>query len=103
MQHGNKIFHAMIVAGNTTHYQSGFASGVNINTSASRVTAQTINGFQVVSQYQKAAKSGAVMVMIKGGQVKGAMLILEYRGITDSQALELSKKFDWNAMKQKTI
>ncbi len=97
----NKTVQAMIITGNTMSFGSGFAVGKNIQTPYSRVTAKTINGFNVVTRYNKSDKSGAVMVMIRAGQVKGAIFMFEFRGITNTQALELAQKFNWSEMKSK--
>ena len=98
----NKTMDAMIVIGNTISYQSGFVSGKNIETPESKIMTQTIDGFNVVIKYNKQNSSGAVMVMIKGGQVDGAIFILEFKGINDIQAVDLSQKFNWNEIKAKT-
>ncbi len=102
-QSSGKNLQAMLLTGNTMAYKSGFASGKNINTSVSRITTKTIDGLHVETRFKKSDRSGAVKVMIKGGQINGAIFILEFKGITDNLALELAKRFDWSKMKANVI
>ncbi len=102
-QSGEKNLQAILITGNTVAYSSGFASGKNINTSISRITTKTIDGFQVETRFKKTDRSGAVMVMIKGGQINGAIFILEFKGIPDNLALELVQRFDWSKMRANLI
>jgi hypothetical protein len=76
-------------------------SGMQVETPEVNMKIQTINGFQVQTVYDKEENSGAVTVFLTHEQAGGAFFTLSYAGISESDALGLSKKFDWKKIKSK--
>lgn len=72
------------------------AGALSLETTESKMTAETIDGFYVNSNFSKADKTGTVLVVIGGG----ALFSIEFENVTLEDALALSKRFDWKAMKR---
>jgi hypothetical protein len=74
------------------------ASGMNIETSEGHMIVSTLDGFTVIKTYTIKEKSGAVLVKLG----PSAMLNFSYNGLTEDEALPLTKKFDWKAIQAAT-
>jgi len=104
---GNKELTAMIMksnqaAGGGMQQGPGMqGSGMHMDTPEANMNIQTINGFQVQTVYDKKESSGAVTVFLTHEEAEGAFFTLSYAGISESEALGLAKKFDWERIKNK--
>jgi len=105
---GNTELTAMIMKGNQAVGMGGmqrgpgmYDSGMHMDTPEANMNIQTINGFQVQTVYDKEENSGAVTVFLTHKQGGGAFFTLSYAGISESEALGLAKKFDWERIKNK--
>jgi hypothetical protein len=102
---GDKELNALIVIGNPQ--MAGIAppgqSPGKMETDKGRISVETIKGFQVQIVYDKVDKSGGITVILLPGQDGGAFFTMTYEGMTDSDALGLAERFDWNLMKNKAL
>jgi hypothetical protein len=104
---GNKELTANIMKGNQVFGMGGIqgtgmqGSGMHMESPEVNMTIKTINGFQVQTFYDKEENSGAVTVFLTHEQAGGAFFTLSYAGISESEAIELAKKFDWEKIKSK--
>jgi hypothetical protein len=74
------------------------AAGMNIETTEGHMITSTIDGFTVIRTYNIKEKSGAVMVKL----APTAMFSFSYNGLTEDEAMPLSKKFDWKGIQAAT-
>ena len=95
---GNKEVNAMIMIGSEMMISS--QAGMNLNTSEISMNTTKINGFNVNCQYNKADKTGSVMVFLEKGQAVGAFFILSFSNIDEKEALNLAKQFNWAKIKK---
>ncbi len=99
---GNKELTVMIMKGSQAFGMGGMQSqGMHMDTPEANMNIQTINGFQVQTVYDKEENSGAVTVFLTHEEAGGAFFILSYAGISESEAIGLAKKFDWERIKNK--
>lgn len=99
---GNKELTAIIMKGNQAFGMGGMhGSGMHMETPEVNMNIKTINGFQVHTVYDKEENSGAVTVFLTHEQTGGAFFTLTYAGISESEAVGLAKKFDWEKIKNK--
>jgi hypothetical protein len=105
---GNTELTAMIMKGDQAfgmgsmqRGQGMYGSDMHMDTPEANMNIQTINGFQVQTVYDKEENSGAVTVFLTHKQAGGAFFTLSYAGISESEAIELAKKFDWKKIKNK--
>jgi len=100
---GNKELTAMIMKGNQAVGMGGMQSSeMHMESPEVNMNIKTINGFQVQTVYDKEENSGAVTVFLTHEQTGGAFFTLSYAGISEGEAIGLSKKFDWKKIKSKT-
>lgn len=98
---GSQDLNAVVMVGSQA-MTMGQMQQMKMETDDVRVKVETINGFQVSSSYNKHENSGGIMVVLGSSQASGAMFMLNFEGMDDSQALKLARKFDWQAMKKAT-
>jgi hypothetical protein len=67
---------------------------MKFETSEARMSAATVDGFPVAKTFTFKDKSGVIMVALG----PSAMFSLAFTGLSDDEALELAKKFDWKAI-----
>jgi hypothetical protein len=94
-ERGNARLTAQIITGPAA--QGALApirSGIKIETSDSRMSSSTVDGFAVLRTYQVADKSGAVMVALGAA----ALFSLNFEGVTEDEALALAQRFNWKAI-----
>lgn len=60
---------------------------------------QKIKNYQVYISYDKQEKSGGIFVILSGSP-QSAVFVLTYENTGWQDALDLTKKFDWDAMKK---
>lgn len=95
---GDKELAAMIMIGNEMMI-AGYA-GIEMNTSEFSMSTKKINGFDVISRYDKVDKAGAITVFLEKGQAAGTFFVLSFSNIDENEALELAKQFDWTKIKK---
>jgi hypothetical protein len=98
---GSQELNAVVMVGSQA-MTMGQMQQMKMETDDVRVKIETIDGYKVNSSYNKHEKSGGIMVVLGSSQASGAMFMLNFEGMDDAQALKLSKKFDWKAMKKAT-
>jgi len=104
---GNKELTVMIMKGSQAFGMSGMqghgmqSPGMHMDTPEANMNIQTINGFQVQTVYDKEENSGAVTVFLTHEEAGGTFFTLSYAGISESEAIGLAKKFDWERIKNK--
>lgn len=69
-------------------------SAMNIQTSEGRMNTSTIDGVQVMRSFNIKEQSGAILVALG----TSALLSVNFKGISDDDALALAKKFNWKAL-----
>ena len=88
---GNPMFGAMPMMGNMN---------MNIDTPEERIYTKTINGFMVVVTYEKQDKSGSILVYLKKDQGNSGVITFDFQGISEQEAMQLAKKFNWKGIKK---
>ena len=71
------------------------ATSMQVETSEGHMIVATVDGFKALKSFQTKDSSGAIMI----GLTDQAMFAVNYRGLSEDEALALAKNFDWNAMK----
>ena len=69
-------------------------SAMNIETSEGRMNTSTIDGVQVMRSFNIKEQSGAILVALG----TSAQLSVNFKGISDDEALVLARKFNWKAL-----
>lgn len=92
---------AMVMIGNQMMAQ-GQLQEMNMETDEGKVKITTIDGFRVHTNYDKAGKSGGVIVFLNQDIENSCIFTCYFEGISEDDALTLAKKFDWQKMKQAT-
>jgi ABC-type sugar transport system substrate-binding protein len=95
---GDREINAMVMLGNQAMAQ-GSMQAMKAENAEGKMSISTIDGFKVMSQYNKTEKSGAVIVYLSQQQQQGAMFTLVYKGLSEKEGLETAKKFNWKEMK----
>ena len=100
---GDKELNAMIVIGNPQ--MAGVAPPQQetgkMETDQIKISAEMIKGYQAQIVFNKVDKAGGVTIILLPGQDGGAFFLLSFEGMTDSDAVGLAQRFDWNLMKSK--
>ncbi len=94
----NNDITAMVVVGNNAMTQ-GQMQEMKAESMEVKVSISKIDGFQVHTSYDKNENSGSVIVFLSQNQTQGATFIVSYEGLSEKEALSLSKKFNWKKMK----
>lgn len=95
---GDKKINAMVMLGNQAMTQ-GSMQAMKTENAEGKMSISTIDGFKVMSQYNKTEKSGAVIVYLNQEQQQGAIFTLVYQGLTEEEGLKAAKNFNWKEMK----
>ena len=74
------------------------AAAMNIETTEGHMITSTIDGFTVIRSYNIKEKSGAILVKLG----PTAMFSFAYNGLTEDEAMPLSKRFDWKGIQALT-
>jgi hypothetical protein len=69
-------------------------TAMNIETSEGRMNTSTIDGVPVTRSFNIKAQSGAILVALG----TSALLSINFKGISDDDALALARKFNWKAL-----
>lgn len=91
---GEKEASVMVITGNkalTSQYQEAGS----IETTEFNAVMKEIGGFQVTSVYDKKNKTGSVVVILKQTEQKGSFLTITYKSLSEAEAIEFSRVFDW--------
>jgi hypothetical protein len=88
----------MIMIG-TNAMTQGHMQQMNVESEEAKVSVATIDGFQTHTSYDKKENSGALIVFLSNSKTQGAMFMFSFKGISEKDALSLSKKFNWEKMK----
>ncbi|MBN1998625.1 hypothetical protein JW935_13785 [candidate division KSB1 bacterium] len=80
----------------------GQTQELNAETEDGKVTTSDIDGFNVIQAFDKTEKDGSIVVTLEKKTAEGAMFIVSYEGISEEEALEIAKKFDWEKIKAVT-
>ncbi|CAG1022808.1 hypothetical protein DOJK_01913 [Patescibacteria group bacterium] len=79
---------------------SAMQMNMNMETDEIIINTSTIDDFPIYQNYDKAPKSGSILVMLaKGNEQNSVMFIMSYTGISNQEALKIAKQFDWKKMK----
>ncbi len=70
-----------------------------VETQASVARSQMIDGFQVFTSFEKAIEEGTVVVTLDQSRQMVAELTLSFIGLTEAQALDMVRAFDWVRMR----
>ena len=102
---GDKELNAVIIIGNPqmAGVQAPQQDMGKIETDKIKMFVDTIKGYLVQVVFDKVDKSGGITVILLSGKDGGAFFTMTYEGMTDSDALNLVKKFDWDIMKRKAL
>ena len=93
-----KTLNAMVLVGNQAMTQ-GSMQAMKAENAEGKMSVATIDGFKVMSQYNKMEKTGVVVVYLAQDAQQGAMFTLVYEGLSEDNGLKAAKKFDWQKMK----
>ncbi len=94
---GNASLQAQVISGGAA--QSALAvqkTGMKVESGDHRMSTSVVDGLPVTQNYTISSKSGTVIV----GLADTALFSLSYNGIEDTEALMLSKKFNWKALQK---
>ena len=72
---------------------------VELESDEVKATITTIDGFKTSHAYNKEDGSGSIIVFIAEKEQQTGIFSFSYEGITNNQAMELAKKFDWAKIK----
>jgi hypothetical protein len=100
---GEKKFNVSVAFGNPMFgamSMMGMGMSMNIDTPEERIYTKTINGFMVVVTYEKQDKSGSVLVYLKKDQSNSGVITFDFQGISDQEAMQLARKFNWQGIKK---
>ncbi|MBN2191059.1 MAG: hypothetical protein JW728_07620 [Candidatus Aureabacteria bacterium] len=102
---GDKEASVMIMAGSKALAAQQQEANIAMETSDFNAVSKKIDGFQVTGVYDKANKTGSVVVIISQTEQKGVFITVTYTNITEAEAIGFSRAFDWNRVKDiaKTI
>ena len=101
---GDKTLHAIILIGTAAMMAGQMpATDMNMETEEMKASTKTINKFKVSQSYNKVDKNGAIVISLFTKEATGAYFMLNFDGISTSEALKLAKKFDWKTIKKKAI
>jgi hypothetical protein len=95
---GDSNITAVVMVG-THSMTQGQMQEMNVETTDVKVSILDINGFKVHTGHNKNENSGSVTVFLSQGQSESAMFIVSYENLTQGEATDIARKFDWNKMK----
>ncbi len=96
-----ETLNAMIMIGNQMMTQ-GQMQQMKMETDMGKVQITTVDGFKVHTSYDKAEKSGAVIVFLSQINDNSGIFTCYYEGLSEEDALAVAQKFDWKKMKAAT-
>jgi hypothetical protein len=99
---GDQKISATIMMGTQAMAQAAAAQGMmNMETDQGKVVMKPIDGFMTSLVLDKQDKSGAVTVILLPADVGGAIFTMAFEGMSEDEAMDLARSFDWNMMKNK--
>ena len=100
---GDNEISAMIMIGSAAAAGTFAAlEDMKLETSEVKAAVKEIDGFTVHSVYDKEEKGGAITVLLNPDEKEAAVFVFSYKDLSEEEALEIAKKFDWKSMKKKT-
>lgn len=97
-QKGTAEITAMVMKGNQAMAQ-GSMQPMKAESGTAKFALSTIGGFKVQSVYDKAEKSGAIVVFLSKHEGQGTIFTMGYEGLSEKEGLAMARKFDWKKMK----
>jgi len=94
----SKELEAIIVIGNQVMPQ-GPMETMHAESDDSVMNMRQIDGFKVYTIHDKQDNSGNVTVFLVQKEPQSAMFAISYQGISESEAMDLARQFNWNDMK----
>lgn len=94
----SKELEAIIVIGNQIMPQ-GPMETMHAESDDSVMNMRQIDGFKVYTVHDKQDNSGNVSVFLVQKEPQSAMFAISYQGISESEAMDLARQFNWNEMK----
>jgi len=95
---GDNSITAMVMIGNNA-MAPGQMQEMNAETTDARMSISEIAGFRVHTGYDKNENAGSVIVFLSQGQTENALFMVSYQGLSEKEAMDLARKFDWKKMK----
>ncbi|MFC1811291.1 hypothetical protein ACFL03_01210 [Thermodesulfobacteriota bacterium] len=89
---------AMVMIGSHAMTQ-GQMQEMKVETTDVKVSVSEIDGFQVHTGYDKNENAGSVTVFLSQGQTESALFMVSYQNLSEKEAMDLVKDFDWKKMK----
>ncbi len=89
---------AMIMIGNQAMPQ-GPMETMHTESDDATMNMRDMDGFKVYTVHEKKENSGNVTVFLVQKETQGAMFAISYQGISESEAMDLARQFNWNDMK----
>ncbi len=80
----------------------GNQEGYKMETPEGLMEVKKINGFMVSYIYEKASKSGGIVVLLRYDESKpdsGAVFAINFEGLTLDEAMKMAQRFSWQKMK----
>jgi hypothetical protein len=107
---GDKSLDALILAGTMAQtYQPARLPEMEFSVgNEKKIFAKTfeVNGYKVMVAYDSSVDEGTIMILLNGSfnsySGNTAVFALNFHGMSWQKALEIAKKFDWDAMKRAT-
>jgi hypothetical protein len=81
---------------------AGHSQPMALETTEVKATVSEIDGFTVARTFDKKEKSGYIRVHLAENSDTGAVFVLNFSAITEKEALETAKKFDWEKIQAQT-
>jgi len=98
---GNKEITVVIVIGNQAMSTPMGAEGMKMETPEEKVTIERINGFMVQNVYDKKDNEGTIIVYLNRQGAGPAIFSFSFKELSEDEALNLAKTFDWEMMQNK--
>lgn len=89
---------AMVMVGSHAMTQ-GQTQEMNVETTDVKASVSEIDGFRVHTGYDKNESAGSVIVFLSQGQTESALFMVSYQGLSEKEAMDLARNFDWKKMK----
>ena len=88
-------FEVTVVSGAGVESPTGaFTQDLNATSAAGHVSTEEIDGFRLMKTYSVNEKSGALLI----GLARSTTMTVDYRELTEDEAVALARKFDWKAI-----
>lgn len=94
----SKELEAIIMIGNQVMPQ-GPMETMHAESDDSVMNMRQIDGFKVYTLHDKQDNSGNVTVFLARTEPRSALFAISYQGISESEAMDLARQFNWNDMK----